>query len=61
MKRRLLAKALHFIGRHHRWTPVRVQRWLWHVENRYIWERVEIKVKDPELVIIGGAPDELEN
>jgi hypothetical protein len=65
VKRRLLLKAINFLNRH-RWVPVRVQRWLWFVENRYVWDEVEIRLNDVPLkqggedVYPGAGPGEAE-
>jgi len=62
--RRLLLKAINRLNRYR--LPVRVQRWLWFVENRYVWDQVEIRVNDVPLkqggddVYPGAAPGEAE-
>ena len=63
MRRRLLLRVINYLN-HHRWVPTRVQRWLWFVENRYVWDAVEIRVNDVPLkqggedVYPGVAPGE---
>lgn len=49
MKRRLLLKLFNRLNRYHRHLPVRVQRWLWHAENRYVWDHVEIRLNGVPL------------
>jgi hypothetical protein len=59
VKRRLLLKALSHLNRYHRRLPVRVQRWLWFIENRYVWDQVEIRLNGVPLKQDAGYPGAL--